>query len=72
MEVTTSNQAKQRKYKHMDLTDPYRIQIGDVGRLCDFGYTEADLYVALIPCNMPPYEGELSLVGDLLHANEDP
>lgn len=36
-----------------------------------FGYTEADLYVALIPCNMPPYEGDLSLVGDLLHANED-
>lgn len=36
-----------------------------------FGYTESDLYVALIECNMPPYEGDLSLVGDLLRANED-
>jgi 8-oxo-dGTP diphosphatase len=36
-----------------------------------FGYTEADLYVALINCNMPPYEGKLSLVGDLLKDTED-
>ncbi len=36
-----------------------------------FGYTEADLYVALIECNMPPYEGKLSLVGDLLKDTED-
>ncbi|MBK8699409.1 MAG: NUDIX hydrolase [Saprospiraceae bacterium] len=36
-----------------------------------FGYTAADLYVALIRCNFPPYEGELSLAGDLLKSNED-
>ncbi len=36
-----------------------------------FGYSEADLYVALINCNMPPYEGKLSLVGDLLKDTED-
>lgn len=36
-----------------------------------FGYTDADLFVALRECNMPPYEGELSLVGDLLKNNED-
>jgi 8-oxo-dGTP diphosphatase len=35
-----------------------------------FGYTEADLSVALIKCNMPPYEGKFSLVGDLLRDNE--
>ena len=46
MEVTTSNQASKRKYQHMDLTDPYRIQIGDVGRLCDFlAIPKADLYM---------------------------
>lgn len=36
-----------------------------------FGYTDNDLYVALRPCNMPPYEGKLSLVGDLLRPNEN-
>lgn len=36
-----------------------------------FGYNEADLFVALIKCNMPPYEGKLSLVGDLLKDTED-
>lgn len=36
-----------------------------------FGYTDADLYVALRECNMPPYEGEFSLVGDLLKNDED-
>jgi 8-oxo-dGTP diphosphatase len=36
-----------------------------------FGYTNKDLYVATIKCDMPPYEGMPSLVGDLLHANED-
>ena len=36
-----------------------------------FGYTEADLYVAVIDCNMPPYEGLYSLVGDLVRPNEN-
>ena len=36
-----------------------------------FGYTDADLYVALRECNMPPYEGEFSLVGDLLKNDEN-
>lgn len=36
-----------------------------------FGYTAADLYVATIKCNMPPYEGLYSLVGDLVQPGED-
>jgi 8-oxo-dGTP diphosphatase len=36
-----------------------------------FGYTDADLYIALRECNMPPYEGGYSLVGDLLKNDED-
>jgi 8-oxo-dGTP diphosphatase len=35
-----------------------------------FGYTEADLFVALIISDMPPFEGQLSLVGDLLRDHE--
>jgi 8-oxo-dGTP diphosphatase len=36
-----------------------------------FGYTDADLYVATIHCNMPPYDGLFSLVGDLVRPDED-
>lgn len=36
-----------------------------------FGYTDADLYVATIRCNMPPYDGLFSLVGDLVRPDED-
>lgn len=35
-----------------------------------FGYTDADLYIALRPCTMPPFEGDLSLVGELLEPHE--
>ncbi len=35
-----------------------------------FGYDEGELKVLLIDCNMPPYEGKKSLLGDLLHSNE--
>lgn len=36
-----------------------------------FGYNDADLFIGLIPCDMPPYEGDLSLAGDILRDNED-
>lgn len=36
-----------------------------------FGYTDADLYVGTIKCNMPPYEGLPSLVGDLVRPDEN-
>lgn len=35
-----------------------------------FGYTDADLYVAVLKCNMPPYEGMSSLIGDILKPSE--
>lgn len=35
------------------------------------GYTEADLNIALIPCNMPPYENQHSLVGDIVRSTEN-
>lgn len=35
-----------------------------------FAYTENDLYVLLLNCNMPPYVGMHSLVGDLLMPHE--
>jgi 8-oxo-dGTP diphosphatase len=36
-----------------------------------FGYSDDDLYVLLIKCNMPPYVDQFSLIGDLLHPDED-
>ncbi|MCB0645687.1 MAG: NUDIX hydrolase [Saprospiraceae bacterium] len=36
-----------------------------------FGYTEADLFIALTRCDMPPYEGDFSLVGDLVRPHEN-
>ncbi len=35
-----------------------------------FGYDEAALKVLLMDCNMPPYEGKKSLIGDLLQKQE--
>jgi 8-oxo-dGTP diphosphatase len=35
-----------------------------------FGYTGEDLYMLLMKCNMPPFEGMYSLVGDLIHYDE--
>ena len=35
-----------------------------------FAYTDNDLYVLLIRCNMPPYVGLYSLVGDILEPRE--
>lgn len=35
-----------------------------------FGYDEAELKVLLMDCNMPPYEGLQSLIGDLLRQQE--
>lgn len=35
-----------------------------------FGYDEEGLKVLLIDCNMPPYEGKKSLLGDLVQMNE--
>jgi len=36
-----------------------------------FGYQEDRLKVLVIKCNMPPYVGEWSLLGELVKANED-
>jgi 8-oxo-dGTP diphosphatase len=36
-----------------------------------FGYDEGDLKLLSIDCNMPPYVGKKSLVGDLVDANEN-
>ncbi|MBK8820883.1 MAG: NUDIX hydrolase [Saprospiraceae bacterium] len=35
-----------------------------------FGYDETGLKVLLIPCDMPPFENKLSLLGDIVHPNE--
>jgi len=35
-----------------------------------FGYGQGELKVLLIDCNMPPYVGQKSLLGDLLRCNE--
>lgn len=35
-----------------------------------FGYDEGALKVLLIDCNMPPYDGQKSLLGDLLQSTE--
>ena len=35
-----------------------------------FGYSSDGLYVLLMQCNMPPFEGMYSLVGDLIHFDE--
>lgn len=35
-----------------------------------FGYDHTGLKVLLIPCDMPPFEKTLSLLGDLVHPNE--
>jgi 8-oxo-dGTP diphosphatase len=35
-----------------------------------FGYDDASLKVLLIDCNMPPFKGKKSLIGDLLNADE--
>ena len=35
-----------------------------------FGYDESTLKVLLMDCNMPPYEGKKSLIGELLQQNE--
>ncbi len=36
-----------------------------------FGYEDNQLKVLLIECNMPPFEGKLSLLGDLVKSNEN-
>lgn len=36
-----------------------------------FGYDENELKILSIDCNMPPYVGKKSLVGDLIQANEN-
>lgn len=35
-----------------------------------FGYDDDGLKVLLIKCDMPPFENQLSLLGDLVHPNE--
>jgi 8-oxo-dGTP diphosphatase len=35
-----------------------------------FGYDEKSLKILLSRCDMPPYEHELSLLGDIVHPNE--
>lgn len=35
-----------------------------------FGYNQASLKVLVIPCDMPPFENQWSLPGDLVHTNE--
>ncbi|MFZ1704018.1 MAG: NUDIX hydrolase [Saprospiraceae bacterium] len=35
-----------------------------------FGYDQSGLKVLLIPCDMPPFENKMSLIGDLVHPNE--
>lgn len=36
-----------------------------------FGYSESGLSVLLVECNVPPYEGRWSLLGDLVRTSED-
>lgn len=71
MDVTIKNQASKENINTWISQIHTEFKLAMSVDCVIFGYTEADLYVALIPCNMPPYEGDLSLVGDLLQANED-
>ncbi|MBK8393267.1 MAG: NUDIX hydrolase [Saprospiraceae bacterium] len=36
-----------------------------------FGYTTRDMFVALTKCDMPPFEGDYSLVGDIVQPSEN-
>ena len=51
---------------HLKLEHQFPISVDCV----IFGYDQSVLKVLLIDCNMPPYEGKKSLIGDLLQKGE--
>ncbi len=67
MKMTTSNTANiNTRLSHLQEETKFSISVDCV----IFGYDTSKLKVLLIDCNMPPYVGQKSLIGELLEARE--